>query len=62
MSNVQFHSLLILNDDQIDLTLGDLNVAKFLIENNSDVNAKTNDGRTPLHVAAHFSECIKILN
>ena len=33
---------------------GHLNVAKFLLDNQADVNAKDNDGMTSLHYALNY--------
>lgn len=42
-----------LNDFRIDLfPAGNVEVAKVLLENNANVNAKVDDNRTPLHDAA----------
>jgi len=35
---------------------GDEAVAKVLLENQADVNAKTNEGWTPLYLAVHQNE------
>lgn len=35
---------------------GDIGVVRLLIENGADVNAKADDGSTPLHAVTRFSK------
>lgn len=41
------------NTNKLNWNSGNLTIVKYLIENGADVNTKTNEGSTPLHISSN---------